>query len=46
MKEEKLHYAVRSMRLSDDVWEQLKVEYEKSGKSWNIFIRELVNKNT
>jgi predicted DNA-binding protein len=39
--EESIKYPVRSMRLSDEVWESLKVAQKQSGKSWNIFIKEL-----
>mgnify|MGYP000885694431 CR=1 len=38
------HYQVMTMRLSDEVREQLKKEYVRSGKSWNLFIQELLNK--
>jgi len=40
-KEQAIKYPVRSMRLSDEVWESLKVAQKESGKSWNLFIKEL-----
>jgi predicted DNA-binding protein len=39
--EQGIKYPVRSMRLSDEVWESLKVAQKHSGKSWNLFIKEL-----
>jgi predicted HicB family RNase H-like nuclease len=33
------HYPNRTIRLSDEVWEQLKVAQKQSGKSWNQFIK-------
>ncbi len=44
IQDEVIKYPVRSMRLSDEVWESLKVAQKQSGKSWNLFIKEL-NKN-
>jgi predicted CopG family antitoxin len=38
------HYPNRTIRLSDEVWESLKVAQKQSGKSWNQFIKSL-NKN-
>jgi hypothetical protein len=40
-KEDTIKYPVRTMRLSDEVWESLKVAQKESGKSWNLFIKEL-----
>jgi hypothetical protein len=37
------HYPNRTIRLSDEVWEQLKVAQKQSGKNWNQFIKELTN---
>ena len=34
-------YPNRTIRLSDEVWESLKVAQKESGKSWNLFIKEL-----
>jgi hypothetical protein len=35
------HYKQRSIRLSDEVWEEFKRRQKGSGKSWNQFIQEL-----
>lgn len=37
-----IQYPVRTMRLSDDVWNELKTAQTQSGKSWNLFIKELI----
>ncbi len=37
-------YPTRQMRLSDEVYEKLKANKIKSGKSWNLFISELNRK--
>lgn len=39
-KEEPIKYPVRSMRLSDEVWDELKSAQKLSGKSWNLFMKE------
>jgi predicted HicB family RNase H-like nuclease len=36
-------YPNRTIRLSDEVWEALKVAQKQSGKSWNQFIKQLIN---
>jgi len=36
-----IQYPVRSIRLADEVWEELKSAQKESGKSWNLFIRPL-----
>ena len=35
------HSKTRHIRLDDDTWEQFKVEQRKSGKSWNLFIKDI-----
>lgn len=35
-------YPIRQIRMSDDVWEALKKEKEKSGKTWHGFIKQLM----
>lgn len=42
--ENKIRYPVRTIRLSDEVWDELKVAQKESGESWNIFVKEL-NRN-
>lgn len=37
-------FKTRPIRLSDEVWEKLKANKIKSGKSWNLFISELNRK--
>jgi hypothetical protein len=34
-------YPNRTMRLSDEVWQALKEKRQLSGKSWNLFLRNL-----
>lgn len=41
---EKISYKTRPIRLSDEVWDKLKANKIKSGKSWNLFISELNRK--
>lgn len=43
-KQEKISYKTRPIRLSDEVWNKLKANKIKSGKSWNLFISELNRK--
>lgn len=38
------HYKIRTIRLDDKVWEDLKDKRRKSKLSWNLFIKELINK--
>ena len=40
MKEEKFHYPIRSIRVSDEEWDKFKKRKEESNKSWNLFIRD------
>ncbi len=44
IKEEKIRYGVRPIRMDDRTWEKLKSLKIKSGVSWNKFLLELVNK--
>jgi hypothetical protein len=37
-------YPRRQIRLSDEVWLELKKEKIKFGKNWNSFIKQLVNR--
>jgi len=39
---ERESYPTRQMRLSDEVWDKLKANKIKSGKSWNLFIGDYV----
>lgn len=39
---EKIRYKTRPIRMHDKTWEQLKNEKIKSGKSWNLFLIELL----
>jgi len=41
-KEKDITYQVFSIRLQDKVKEKLKAEHKASGKSWNLFIKELL----
>jgi hypothetical protein len=41
---DKKHYKVRHIRLADEVWEELKDKRRKSEKSWNKYIKDLINK--
>lgn len=42
--ERKLEYPIRGFRLKDNTWNILKKEKLKSGKSWNLFIYNLIEK--
>lgn len=37
-----LHYKNRTIRISDQVWEDFKLLNKESGKSWNLFIKGLI----
>lgn len=45
-KERDLHYKIRHIRLSDEVYEELKLNRQNSGKSWNLYIRDLIAKTS
>lgn len=36
------NYKVRTIRLDDKVWEELKKLHNDSGSSWNLLIKQLV----
>lgn len=36
------HYTNKTIRISDEVWLNLKSRRERSNKSWNIFLRDLI----
>jgi predicted DNA-binding protein len=38
------HYKIKGIRLSEETWDKLKSRRKKSGKSWNLFIMELIEK--
>lgn len=38
------HYKIKGIRLDEKTWENLKEKRKKSGKSWNLFILQLINK--
>jgi hypothetical protein len=40
----KLKYPVRSLRLSEEAWKELKAQREQDGTSWNIFIKKMIEK--
>jgi len=47
MKQEKRtleSYPTRNIRLSEETWQKLKDRKLKHGKSWNLFLLELLNK--
>lgn len=47
MKEDKhknLKYPVRTIRVSKEIWKDLQKKKDKSGLTWNLFIKELLNK--
>jgi len=39
-----LHYKNKSIRVSEEIWELFKEKRERSGKSWNKFIGDLIKK--
>lgn len=44
-KEKDLEYPVRGFRLKNETWKLLKKKKIKSGKSWNLFIYNLIKEN-
>lgn len=43
--DEKIRYPVRTLRASDEVWEEFKRQQKESGLSWNQFIKSLIKTN-
>ena len=43
MENEKKRYAVKCFRLDERTWEKIRKNQKRFGKSWNLFINELVN---
>ena len=39
------HYKNKSIRMAEKTWEQLKGRRNKLGKSWNLFLLDLLKKN-
>jgi hypothetical protein len=39
------HYKNKSIRMAEKTWEQLKERRKKLGKSWNLFLLDLLKKN-
>lgn len=37
------HYAQKTVRLSEETWEELKIRRAKSKLSWNMFMRGLLD---
>ena len=40
------HYKIKTIRLSEEVWEDLKYKRRKSKLTWNLFIKELIKKKS
>lgn len=40
------HYNVKNIRMSEEVWDALKTAKLKSEKSWNLFLRELLENDS
>ncbi len=40
-----LHYKIKTIRMDERTWEKLKDKRKKSGKSWNLYILDLLNNN-
>jgi hypothetical protein len=38
------HYKNKTLRISDEVWEKFKEAQKQSGKSWNLFIKSLLER--
>lgn len=38
------HYKIKNIRMAEDTWKALKEEKVKSAKSWNLFLKELLDK--
>ena len=38
-----LKYSVKSLRVSEEIWREFKKLRDKSGVSWNLFIRDYIN---
>lgn len=41
---EKIRYKTRPIRMDDRTWKTLKDKKIKSGKSWNLYLLELIEK--
>lgn len=40
-----LKYKIKGIRMHEDTWEKFKEKRKSSGKSWNLFILELIKKH-
>jgi predicted DNA-binding protein len=38
------HYKVKRFRLSDEVYQKLEKAKKQTGKSWNLFLREILER--
>lgn len=36
------HYSNKTIRIADNTWERLKVKRRKSGKTWNLYLLDLL----
>lgn len=39
---DKIAYKIRHIRMADKTWEKFKQEKRKSGKSWNLYLLDLL----
>lgn len=42
---EKIAYKTRHIRMAEKTWEEFKKKKAVSGKSWNLYLLELMDKN-
>jgi len=38
-----ISYKIKAIRMSEEMWEELKKEKQDSGLSWNLFLKQLLN---
>ena len=44
-KKESYHYSNKTIRMSNGTWERLKDKRKKSGKTWNLYLMDLLKRN-
>lgn len=45
MKEERKEYPIKQIRMSEITWKQFKEQKLKYGKTWNLFIKKIIDDN-
>ena len=41
-KTENYHYSNKTIRMADETWERMKLKRKRSGKTWNLYLLDLL----